>query len=248
MIEFALALVLVLGLNSPGQLAAAREAALRGDHDVSQMILAGFTPSDAEYSEYQYYRLVNSYRLNQRAAAEAELRRLESTAVPMPRRHAALVGMIREDMKHWKDGDMADISRDMSNVGDRLRNARGGPVTQATQKVVIEKLDRLIKEQEDKANGGGMAGADGEGKMPMPGDGSGPAAPMPAQDSKLMGGSGPGRVDQRKLREAAENWGTLPPDRRAALVQELTRDLPPRYKPMIDEYFRSLNRLHGVRP
>ena len=55
----------------------------------------------------------------------------------------------------------------------------------------------------------------------------------------------PGKVDDRKLREAAEQWGTLPPDRRDALVQELTRDLPARYKPMIDEYFRSLNRLHG---
>jgi hypothetical protein len=28
-------------------------------------------------------------------------------------------------------------------------------------------------------------------------------------------------------------------------VLGLTRDLPAKYKPMIDEYFKSLNRMHG---
>jgi hypothetical protein len=28
-------------------------------------------------------------------------------------------------------------------------------------------------------------------------------------------------------------------------VQEITRDLPPKFKPMIEEYFKSLNRVNG---
>ena len=28
---------------------------------------------------------------------------------------------------------------------------------------------------------------------------------------------------------------------------EINRDLPAKYKPMIDEYFKSLNRVHGIK-
>ena len=62
-----------------------------------------------------------------------------------------------------------------------------------------------------------------------------------------MGGSGAGKVDEKKLRMAAEVWGTLPPEKRAAIVEEINRDLPAKYKPMIDEYFKSLNRVHGIK-
>jgi hypothetical protein len=154
---------------------------------------------------------------------------------------------MRADLKTWTDGDMKDISRDMTNSSDRLLLSKAGAETQRVQKDIIDKLDTLIKESEDKANASAKAPAGGEGdKMKLiPGSQSGPGGMnQPAQDSTIMGGAGAGKVDDRKLRQAAENWGTLPPDRREALVQELTRDLPARYKPMIDEYFRSLNRIH----
>jgi hypothetical protein len=59
-----------------------------------------------------------------------------------------------------------------------------------------------------------------------------------------MGGSGAGKVDEKQMRKIAENWGTMPPAERAKVMQEITRDLPPKYKPMIDEYFKALNRIH----
>jgi hypothetical protein len=62
-----------------------------------------------------------------------------------------------------------------------------------------------------------------------------------------MGGAGAGKVDDRKLREAAENWGTLPPDRRQSLMHEITRDLPPRYRMEIENYFRSLSRTENYK-
>jgi hypothetical protein len=62
-----------------------------------------------------------------------------------------------------------------------------------------------------------------------------------------MGGSGKGTVDEKQLRQIAESWGTLPPEKRAKIVEDITRDLPAKYKPMIDEYFKSLNRIHGFK-
>ena len=70
----------------------------------------------------------------------------------------------------------------------------------------------------------------------------------PAADSTIMGGSGQGKVDEKRLRKLAEEWGKLPASERAKAIQEITRDLPPKYKPIIEEYFKSLNRLNGVNP
>ena len=45
------------------------------------------------------------------------------------------------------------------------------------------------------------------------------------QDSILMGGSGPGKVDDKKLpgQVRREQWGGLPPAERAKVVEEVTR-------------------------
>jgi hypothetical protein len=226
---------------------AARTASLAGDYEKSDTILKSFRPTPNNYDEYHYYSLINHFKLNQKEAAGKDLVALERSFTHLPRRHEALVGLMRADLKTWTDGDMKDISRDMTNSSDRLLLSKAGAETQRVQKDIIDKLDTLIKESEDKANASAKAPAGGEGdKMKLiPGSQSGPGGMnQPAPDSTIMGGAGAGKVDDRKLRQAAENWGTLPPDRREALVQELTRDLPARYKPMIDEYFRSLNRIH----
>jgi hypothetical protein len=52
-------------------------------------------------------------------------------------------------------------------------------------------------------------------------------------------------VDPKKLKEYAETWGKLPPDKRKQLEQELTKDVPPKYKVMIEDYFKSLNKVNG---
>ncbi len=52
-------------------------------------------------------------------------------------------------------------------------------------------------------------------------------------------------MDEKALKKIAENWGTLPPSERQRIAQEITRDVPAKYKPMIEEYFKSLNRLNG---
>ncbi len=63
-----------------------------------------------------------------------------------------------------------------------------------------------------------------------------------------MGGSGEGKVPtDKELRNVAEKWGTLPPEKRAKIIEDINRDLPAKYKPMIDDYFKSLNKIHGYK-
>jgi hypothetical protein len=66
-------------------------------------------------------------------------------------------------------------------------------------------------------------------------------------DSNIATNGGKGEIDEKKLRSYEAVWGKLPEAERKKVVQEITRDLPAKYKPMIEDYFRSLNRLHGYK-
>ena len=61
------------------------------------------------------------------------------------------------------------------------------------------------------------------------------------RDSNIATNSGPGHVDAKKIKELTEKWGNLPPRDREASMRELTRDMPQRYREVIQEYFRKLS-------
>jgi hypothetical protein len=90
---------------------------------------------------------------------------------------------------------------------------------------------------------GGGDGSD-PSKSPKPGNVPGSGQSNPAPDSQIMGGSGAGKVDEKVLRKVAEQWGSLPPERRAKVVEDITRDVPSKYRTQIEEYFKALNRIH----
>lgn len=62
------------------------------------------------------------------------------------------------------------------------------------------------------------------------------------QDSNIATNGGPGKVDEKKLAEMAAVWGKLPEKDRAKAMMELTKDLPPRYREIIENYARQLAR------
>jgi len=62
------------------------------------------------------------------------------------------------------------------------------------------------------------------------------------QDSNIANNSGPGNVDPKRLKEMAEVWGRLPEKERAKAMLELTRDMPPRYREVIENYFKNLSK------
>ena len=61
------------------------------------------------------------------------------------------------------------------------------------------------------------------------------------RDSNIATNSGPGQIDAKKIKDLAEQWGKLPPREREANMRELTRDMPQRYREVIQEYFRKLS-------
>ncbi len=65
------------------------------------------------------------------------------------------------------------------------------------------------------------------------------------EDSKIMGGSGSGKVVDESLRRFAGQWGELNAGQRAAIVRDFNRTLPDQYRPMVNNYFAALDRTHG---
>ena len=63
----------------------------------------------------------------------------------------------------------------------------------------------------------------------------------PAPDSAILGGAGNGTVDEKKLKTLAEKWGTMPDKDRAKAIMDITKDLPARYRVVIEDYFKALS-------
>jgi hypothetical protein len=62
----------------------------------------------------------------------------------------------------------------------------------------------------------------------------------PQADSFTGSGGGPGNVDAKKLKELSENWGTLPEQERTKALEDLTRQLSPRYREAVETYLRNV--------
>ena len=44
------------------------------------------------------------------------------------------------------------------------------------------------------------------------------------------------------MQNYAQQWGKLPEKERAKAMAELTRDMPPRYREVIEKYFKELSK------
>jgi hypothetical protein len=63
-----------------------------------------------------------------------------------------------------------------------------------------------------------------------------------------LGGDGKGTVDEKKLKTIAANWGTMPEKERAKAIMEITKDLPARYRVIIEDYFKALSSASSKQP
>jgi len=221
----------------------AKEATHNKDYQHSIQLLNTFQPNKEQYNEYCFYMATNYYALNDKQNTQKWTHNLLNSFNSIPNRYKYIAEMMEDDTKTWKPGDLHDIKRDMTKSANNLETARAGTQTQQIQKDIITKLDKLIKEQEDQANNKGKEGKDKDGKStPVQGQGN------PAQDSTPMGGNGKGNITEKKLQKLAEEWGKLPPKERAQAMQEIYKELPPKFKPMIEDYFRSLNKMEDKKP
>jgi hypothetical protein len=203
-------------------------------------------------ASFFFTKAVAEYALMKKDAATSSVMRLLDDVADLPDRYRLVATLMFFDMTNWSPDpkDLTNIGRLMDNSGRRLDLTRPGDKTQDIQKKIVFRLDELIKQMENQSGGGGgqaNGGACPNGGKPgnQPGAGNQPNAPMP--DSMLGGQSGDGVVIEKKLREVAETWGTLPPEKRATIIQEMARDVPAKYKPVVDEYFKALNRTYGFK-
>jgi hypothetical protein len=200
-----------------------------------------------------FHKAVVEHGTLHKADATKSIAQLLDNVPEAPERYKMVAALMFLDMQEWKEKDLGDIGRKMSNIERRLELARGGPQTQKMQKEVVMRLDELIKKLENQAKqqqGQGQGQGepkDGPGCPPggQPGQGQGQGqgqaagAPTAPQTDSFGGqNKGPGNVDPKKLRETVEAWGKLPEKERAKAMTEMIRTMPPAYRQMIEEYYR----------
>jgi hypothetical protein len=196
-------------------------------------------------SAYFFHKAVAEYALIQKEPACQTIIRLLDDVVDAPDRYKTVATLMFFDMQDWKsdEKDLLNISKLMDNSGRRLDLARAGKKTQDIQKKIVFRLDEVIKEIENQCkNCTGANQGNCPGGNPMPGNGGGALPSSPMQDSNIATNGGPGNVDQKKLQEIAAIWGKLPEKERAKAMMELTRDLPPRYREILENYAKTLAR------
>jgi len=193
---------------------------------------------------YYFHKAVAEHALIQKKEAVHSIARLLDDVADCPERYKMVATLMYLDMQSWKDDDkdLTNIAKLMDNSERRLELSRPGPKTQDIQKKIVFRLDELIKDLENQCKNGGQCQCPGGGQQPGPGTNQ-PNTPMP--DSRIATNSGPGVVDQKKLQNLAANWGKLPEKERAKAMMELTKDLPPRYREVIENYFKTLARSQG---
>src|SRR3990167_10331772 len=193
---------LLLWTNPDIQLMHVKELSLQRDHESALLLLNQIDPKTVkDRNSYFFYKAVAEFSLRNKSESEKAIEEvLDSFQVPD--RYMAVVLLMKQEMKTWKDQDLGSIARKMSDIERRLNLARGGPQTQKLQKEVIEDLDKLIKEMEDENDKAKQEAQQAQQQQENPG--------KPLPDSEIGKDVGPGKVDNIKLRQIAESWGKLP--------------------------------------
>jgi len=197
---------------------------------------------------YLFHKAVFEHALLKQEDANRTILRLLDDVTDAPERYKMVAALMHFDMLTWRPENDPDIisrlggvGRIMNNIERRLDLARGGPITQDMQKKVLVNLDQMIKEEEDKQNQQGQGDGEGKGqKKSGKNPNNNTKATNPQDDSYGGNGSGPGNVDPKKFKELAQVWGTLPEKERAKALQDLTREMPPKHRELIENYFKKL--------
>ena len=209
--------------------------ALNNQHEQSEQILKNIRARDTKHPEtYMFYRFLNNFRMNNKKESEKYADYLQGIEHELPERYQVLTYLMKDNLKQWKADDLEDIARDMSHVKDRLSEANAGRTTKQIQIDIIAKLDKMIKENEDKLKDKNQGSADSQGSS------QNQSAKQPLEESGILNEGGKGTVNQAKLRKMTENWGSLPPRERTQILQELTNGMSARHREAIVNYFRNL--------
>lgn len=176
-----------------------------------------------------YYRAVALHQLVDLDGARESAEALLETPERAGRRHRELASLIIRDAEGAEPGTPRHLARTMNDVRRRLGLGRTGEPNQGLQRRVLDELDKMIKKAEEQRQ-----------QQQQQAAGAAPAAPSkPMDDSRPAELKGPGEVDPRDVAKGGD-WGSLPPQERDRVTQQIGRDFPSYYRDVIEAYFRSL--------
>jgi hypothetical protein len=225
----------------------ARNLSHRRIYEEALAVLKLFAPEQVvDPSSYLFHRAVAEHAMLLKEDATRTILRLLDDTLDVPDRHKMVAILMAFEMGNWHDKDLGAVARKMHDIERRLNLARGGPKTQKMQKEVVARLDEIIKRLENQSkgnsNGGGCPNGGNQGQ-----NAKGPSNPMP--DSYRAADSGPGNVDPTKRFERlTKDWGKLPEKERAEALQNLARDIPNKYREVVENYFKKLATSESAKP
>ena len=177
-----------------------------------------------------FYQAVVYQGLLQPETGLAAVNRLLERADESPRRYAEVGRLLKRDLEAIEADNLDHIARRMNDVGRRLDLGRAGPDVRKIEDGVIESLDKLIEELKKKQQQQQQAsGQSSQNTQPA----------SPANESRIMGGKGPGEVTKKDIGSKAD-WGDLPPKQRQEALQQIGREFPAHYRDVIEQYFRKM--------
>jgi hypothetical protein len=190
--------------------------------------LSGLKPDDmAAPASLLFYQSVVYRALLDKESGLRSIDQLLEGAEASPRRYVALARLMQDDLKDLQDDTLDHIARRMDDIRRRLDLGRAGSKVRKEQNGVIQSLDKLIKKMEEQ-------------QQEQEGGGANSLKPsQPAQQSRIMGGRGPGEVTKKNI-GSDSGWGNLPPKEREQAMQQIGRDFPSHYHDAIEQYFRRL--------
>ncbi len=177
---------------------------------------------------YYFYLAVAHHGLAHKKEGLQALDALLAEVDQLPRRYRTLGELMREDLRRMKEGSLDQVARWMRDVERRLQLARAGRRVIKREDDIIAALDKMIEQLEKQQQQQQQQQNAGGGRN---------QSSSPAQDSAILGGSGPGKVDRKNIGNSS-GWGSLPPKKRQEALQEIGKNFPAHYRELIEEYFR----------
>ena len=175
-----------------------------------------------------FYRAMAQHQLFKKEACLDTVNQLLENEDEIPKRFATVSRLMAADIKPMEADSLDEIARMMKDIKRRQALYRSGTRVRNQEEEVIGKLDKIIEKIEQQRQQQQQQQQNGNSN-----------SSQPMQDSQNAAGQGTGDVSAKQQVEGGE-WGSLPPADRAAAMAEMSKDLPPHYRAVIEEYFRKL--------
>ncbi|MEM9943814.1 MAG: hypothetical protein AAF939_19790, partial [Planctomycetota bacterium] len=172
-----------------------------------------------------FYRAITEHQLLKTSDCLETLEFLLENKESITVRYRVMAEYAMADLKNLETGSLDEISRRMSDIQRRTSLYRSGTQVLRQEERVLHQLDELIKQLENQQ----QQQSSSESTQPT----------NPMEDSQNAPGAGSGEVAGKSLSEGGD-WGNLPPAQRESALAELSKDLPPHFRTVIEEYFRKL--------